>query len=148
MFTLPAYVGIILQKNNKVFLVQRHNTDWMPGHWNFPGGLVEKAEPLLDTAMRETKEEIGVLVQPDWFTLVHVIHVHASKTNTKDILGFYFLTQSWSGEPKNNEVQKHSDAAWFDINALPSNITQHAHLALHGIKTGTMYSQHGWNAGA
>ena len=43
---LPLYVGIILQKNNSVFLIQRTNTNWMSGYWNFPGGLVEKNESI------------------------------------------------------------------------------------------------------
>ena len=41
IFKLPAYVGIILKNNNQILLVQRHNTDWASGYWNFPGGLLE-----------------------------------------------------------------------------------------------------------
>ena len=31
MYKLPAYVGIILQKDNQVLLVKRTNTDWASG---------------------------------------------------------------------------------------------------------------------
>ena len=41
MHTTPAYVGIILKKDNQVLMVKRHNTDWAQGFWNFPGGLLE-----------------------------------------------------------------------------------------------------------
>lgn len=38
MYTTPAYVGILLKKDNQVFLVKRRNTDWAAEKWNFPGG--------------------------------------------------------------------------------------------------------------
>lgn len=144
IFKLAAYVGIILIHNNQVVLVQRYATDWMGGYWNFPGGLVEQHETILQAAIRETEEEVGVTVDPKDFTLVHVIHVHANGQNTKDIMGFYFMARSWKGTPVNNEPDHHSALGWFDINVLPSPITDHALLALKGLKTDTMYSEHGW----
>ncbi len=144
MHTLPAYVGIILKKNNSVFLVKRHNTDWAEGSWNFPGGLVEKDETLVAAAVRETSEETGVKVQPDNFNLVHVLHVHKNKQNTKDILGFYFMAEKWDGTASNNEPHRHTAAEWFELNELPENITDHALLAIKGLKTGKRYSEHGW----
>jgi 8-oxo-dGTP diphosphatase len=143
-FTLPAYVGIILKAENKILLVQRHNTDWMPGYWNFPGGLLEKHETLLRAAIRETKEEVDVEVKPVSLELVHVIHVHVNTSNTKDILGFYFMADSWQGTPFNNEPDHHSQIAWFAIDKLPPNITDHALLAIEGLKKGKNYSEHGW----
>ncbi len=39
--------------------------DRWDGRSGFPGGTVEKNEPLLDTLVREIHEEIGVRVKPD-----------------------------------------------------------------------------------
>ena len=89
ILTLPAYVGIILKKENQIFLVQRHNTDWASGSWNFPGGLLEENETLTAAAAREAHEEIDVIVKPTDFNLAHVLHVHANEKNTQDIIGFY-----------------------------------------------------------
>jgi 8-oxo-dGTP diphosphatase len=144
IFILPVYVGIILQENNNILLVQRHNTDWMSGYWNFPGGLLEKDETLTTAAVRETFEEVGVIVMPSDFTLAHVLHVRANDKNTKDILGLYFMAYSWQGIPENKEPHRHSNIGWFDINKLPSNITEHALIAIDSIKTGKKYSENGW----
>src|SRR5579872_4769990 len=118
IFLLPVYVGIVLQKENMIFLVQRRNTKWMSGYWNFPGGLVEKDEFLKDAAIRETKEEIGVVVSPNNFVCVHVLHVRKNSSNTQDIIGVYFRACVWQGTAKNNESDKITDAQWFDLNNL------------------------------
>ena len=141
MFTLPCYVGIILRKGPEVLLVKRHNTDWASGQWNFPGGLLEEHETLLNAAIRETLEEVGVHVNPSSFELVHVLQVGINTQNTKNILGFYFEAHSWQGTPVNNEPHRHSEAAWFNDNHLPSIATQHAVQVLEKLKTGIRYSE-------
>lgn len=144
IFKLPAYVGIILKENSKIFLVQRHNTDWASGCWNFPGGLLEENETLTAAAARETYEEIGVIIEPSDFTLAHVLHVRANDKNTQDIIGFYFLAVSWQGTPSNKEPHRHKDAQWFNMNDLPEYITEHAILAIQSIITDKKYSENGW----
>lgn len=144
MLLLPIYVGIILVHDNSVFLIERKNTNWAQGYWNFPGGLVDPHETIIQAAIRETQEEVGVTVNPEDFELVHVIHIKKSETNTKDIIGIYFKAHTWTGTPRNAEPEKITGAEWYDINALPSKITEHAQLALNGLKTGTRYSENGW----
>jgi len=141
MYKLPAYVGIILKKDNQVLLVKRHNTDWASGCWNFPGGLLEENETLINAAIREAQEEIGVTLNDNNMKLVQVLHVRKSETNTKDIFGFGFLVESWQGTPVNNEPHRHSEIGWFDLNNLPEKMTDHALAAIDGIKNNRIYSE-------
>ncbi|MBA2306767.1 hypothetical protein H0W26_01380 [Candidatus Dependentiae bacterium] len=60
--------------------------------------------------MRETQEEVGVLVKPSSFELVHVLQVGIHSRSTKNIIGFYFETDCWQGTPVNNEPHRHSEA--------------------------------------
>src|SRR5436190_22635435 len=94
IYKLPAYVGIILKKENQILLVQRHNTDWASGFWNFPGGLLEENETLTTAAARETAEEVGVSVNSTDFIFSHILHVRANNKNTQDIIGFYFIAKN------------------------------------------------------
>ena len=52
-------VGIILYFNfprsRKFLLVKQYQ-----GHWGFPKGHIEKGEKLIETALRELKEETGI----------------------------------------------------------------------------------------
>ena len=74
--------------------------------------------------------------------LVHVLHVHKNVMNTQDIIGFYFKVEKWSGEAINAEPNKIAAAQWFDLENLPNNITEHAMLAIDGIKKDILYSEH------
>jgi 8-oxo-dGTP diphosphatase len=141
MYTLPAYVGIILKHGNRVLLIKRCNSDWASERWNFPGGLLEEHETLLQAAIRETKEETGVTVDQKDFTLVHVLHVQAGGSNTRTIIGFYFMAEQWDGTPINNEPDKHSDIGWFDVDNFPATATEHARQALHGLLNNSTYSE-------
>jgi hypothetical protein len=57
MYKTPAYVGIILKKDNQVLLIKRTNTDWASGYWNFFGGLLEENEILIAAAARHSEIE-------------------------------------------------------------------------------------------
>ena len=94
-------------------------------------------------AAREIQEEVGVEVKLIDLELVHVVHVRKNESNTQDIIGFYFRAKAWQGQARNNEPHKIMDAQWFDLNALPENITEHALLAINGITTKNYYSEHG-----
>jgi 8-oxo-dGTP pyrophosphatase MutT (NUDIX family) len=81
----PAYVGTILcRENGDFFLVKRIDTIWGNSQWNFPGGLVEEGESIIDAAVRETQEEVGVIVAPEDFRLTHVLDVHKGIMNPRN----------------------------------------------------------------
>ncbi len=134
MYKTPAYVGIILKKDNHVLLVKRTNTDWASGYWNFPGGLLEENETLIAAAAREAHEEVAVRIPLDHLKLVHVLQARKTPTHNKQIIGFYFMADSWEGTPINKEPHRHSAIGWFDIDNLPERMTVHAQQALDGLK--------------
>ncbi len=112
------YVGIVLKKDQYVFLVKRRDA----GGWSFPGGTVESGETLAQAALREIAEEVGVQVDQTSMRLVHVLPIKADGINKCDVIGFYFLADSWQGTAKNNEPERHSAAQWFHLDELPADI--------------------------
>lgn len=142
----PAYVGTILcREDGDFFLIKRIDKVWGNSQWNFPGGLIEEGESIIDAAVRETQEEVGVIVAPEDFRLTHVLDVRKGGSNDKSIYGFYFMAHRWIGEALNNEPEKIADAQWFgSAQALPEGITEHALLAIEAIKKSKTYMQSGW----
>lgn len=56
-------VGAIVFRDDKVLLVKRTNNPGK-GLWAIPGGRVKLGETLKEAAMREVKEETGVIISP------------------------------------------------------------------------------------
>ena len=57
----PNSVLVIVQKVNKILVVERSKTDqWMPLHWSYPGGHIQKTEMPYWAAKRELEEETGL----------------------------------------------------------------------------------------
>jgi len=56
---------VILHRGGQILLLERGPTDpWMPGHWCFPGGGLDRKESPQQGALRELREEAGVFLQP------------------------------------------------------------------------------------
>jgi ADP-ribose pyrophosphatase YjhB (NUDIX family) len=56
-------VGAIIIEDDRVVLVKRANPP-LQGEWSIVGGVLEVGEMLRDAAMREAREETGLLVEP------------------------------------------------------------------------------------
>jgi len=59
--------GLLIIWNNKILLAHPTNSPWR-GTYTIPKGKVEKGEELIDTAIRETEEEIGILISKNDIT--------------------------------------------------------------------------------
>jgi 8-oxo-dGTP diphosphatase len=57
--------GVVF-KEDKVLLIRSDKRGW-----EFPGGLVELGESVLDALKREILEESGIMVEPEYFTGIY-----------------------------------------------------------------------------
>lgn len=62
----PEFVGIvgaaIIIHNNRVLLIQRASSDEHPSLWEVPGGGANDDETAIQCAIREVREEVGLVV--------------------------------------------------------------------------------------
>lgn len=66
--TIGAKLALFVGKNLVVILRDNKPDIPFPSHWDFPGGGWEPGESPLGCALRETKEELGLLVSPSAVT--------------------------------------------------------------------------------
>jgi len=101
----PNSVLVIVQKGKKILVVERSKTDaWMPLHWSYPGGHIQKNETPYYAAKRELEEETGIKAK-------HV--VYAGTRNTTNGKMYIYLCDDFDF---NSEVKlnfEHSDHKWI-----------------------------------
>ena len=84
----------IIYKEGKILIAQRKPGGPMGGYWEFPGGKHEPGESLQDCLVREVREELGVVIQPERL-IHHAVHTYPERT-----LKLYFvLCRFLSGRP-------------------------------------------------
>src|SRR5512132_624406 len=56
-------IGAIIIEGDRIVLVKRANPP-IQGHWSIPGGVLEVGEMVREAAVREAREETGLIVEP------------------------------------------------------------------------------------
>jgi len=137
-FKLIPSVYLILIKDDKILLSRRHNTGYFDGFYSFPAGHLEGNETLKQGTIRETKEEIDVLLELDDLKLVHTMNRRIPSDERVD---FFFIAKKWQGEPKIMEPHKCDDLSWFELNSLPENIIPYIKQAIDSFLNNIIYSE-------
>ena len=116
----------------------REGTGYMDGHWAAAAaGHVEAGESVLDAAVREATEELGITVDPADLVPLCAMHRTAAPHGPVDErVDFFFECRRWSGEPRLQETDKSADLRWFDLAGLPEPVVPHEHQVLRGIRDG------------
>lgn len=106
----------LIVKNRQVLLAMKKR-GFGEGLWNCPGGKPNEGESLVQTAIRETAEEIGCT--PTNLTKVAVLDFYfpliplERNFNQQTVV---YIVGAWSGEPIESEEMK---PQWFDIDQIP-----------------------------
>lgn len=138
---IDVYV-LLRRGDGQVLLLERANTGYADGQLCPPSGHLEEGESVIDGAVREAAEEVGVTINPDDLTFVHVVHYRAPGSEGR--LGFFFLTEKWAGHPWNREPDKCARLVWSDPAQPPSAAVPYTTGALRQITQGQPFSLDGW----
>ncbi|WP_269470695.1 NUDIX domain-containing protein [Streptomyces humicola] len=145
MTLLVAAVIVHDKPTNRVVLLQRGpNAKFAQGMWDLPVGKSEPGEPITETAVRELREETGLIVKPESLHVAHIIHGARGVEAPNGFLTVVFAAHEWSGEPENREPGKHAQVSWVDADALPGEFVPSTAAALHRyLANGPQVSLHG-----
>lgn len=128
-----ASVNILLLNDERKYLfLRRAGTGWADGHYTVPAGHLERGESITAAAVREAKEEAGVVIDPATLKLVHVMH-RSDRDDDHERLDFFLLAPEWKGRPIVGEPDKADQIVWFPLEDLPKNTLEHIKLAMKAI---------------
>ncbi|MBU2101359.1 NUDIX domain-containing protein [Patescibacteria group bacterium] len=131
---------LILKKEDEILLMRRMGSGYYDGWYSVPAGHVEVGELPTEALIRETKEEIGIVLQKGQLRHVHTMY-RTKHDETGDRADYFFLATDWSGEPEICEPNKCDDIKWCTIDTLPENVMHHVKDALGYIEKGIDYSE-------
>lgn len=100
---------IIVVDNKKFLILQRSPTSSGAGLWNFPGGSIEEDESRDEAAVRELKEEAGLIVNIEDAKYIGTI-------NNRHIVVSFFITSKYSGEVVINKESQ--DYKWISLSEI------------------------------
>ena len=106
--------GCIILKNDKVLLIGARDDDGNL-YWSFPKGHQEEGETDIETALRETREEVGLDVEVINNTPIKTWHLVHSGTVRKEIL--LFTAKPLNGDVKIQEAEVER-AEWVSIDKV------------------------------
>ncbi|MCB9358008.1 MAG: NUDIX hydrolase [Calditrichaeota bacterium] len=104
---------VVCIRENKVLLILRRNP---PAGWALPGGFIDYGESAEDAAIRELREETGLVAGP-----LKLVGVYSKPGRDPR---FHTLTVVYKSSAT-GDLQAGDDAAeacWFDLGALPDQI--------------------------
>ncbi|MET7615343.1 NUDIX domain-containing protein [Streptomyces sp. NPDC005408] len=148
MTLLAAAVIVHDQATDRVVLLQRGpGNKFAQGKWDLPVGKSDPGEPITETAVRELREETGLIVRADALRLAHVVHGAWGRESPNGFLTVVFVTHQWAGEPENVEPAKHAQVRWVDTGDLPEEFVPTSATALrHYLAGGVEITLRGWTA--
>lgn len=106
---IPVVTGL-LRKGDKILVGQRPVGHTLAGHWEFPGGKIEKNESPEVALARELQEELGIEAEIGKLMLAST-HTYG---DTGIVIMFYEVL-FWKGEPKNVH---HMELKWVEKSEL------------------------------
>ncbi|MFF5244475.1 NUDIX domain-containing protein [Streptosporangium sp. NPDC000095] len=134
---LVAAVIVHDQTRQRVLLIQRAaGAKFAPNHWDLPVGKASKGEVITQTAVRELKEETGLVVDPADLRVAGLIHCSWGVEAPNGFVTVVFVADTWSGTPVNAEPRKHARVAWHPADRIPQAFVSTTRTALINYLTG------------
>jgi 8-oxo-dGTP diphosphatase len=105
-------VGTIIRNGEEHIVLVRRAIEPGYGKWVFPGGFVDRGEPVLKAAVREAREEAGIDIRID-----HLLNVYSYPGRAPVII--VYVATMVGGELACDD--EGLEAKWFPPDAIPWN---------------------------
>jgi ADP-ribose pyrophosphatase YjhB (NUDIX family) len=120
---MKTSAGLVIIYNNKILLAHPTNAPWY-GSFSIPKGEINEAEDLLDAAIRETKEEIGVKYGRTYIDQTpHMIEYKDKKGKTYKIVWYFIIKVPAPPMEIELQLEEVDEAGFYDKEEATKRIT-------------------------
>lgn len=117
---------VLCEAAGRVLLMRRNGTGFFDGLYSLPGGHLEPGESVLQAAVRELREETGLIVARSDLELIGVVHRNSDTSR----IDFFARALKWHGQAEILEPGKCDRMAWFAHDDLPEALVPYVRTAL------------------
>ena len=107
-----VFVGTVVRRGEEILLVRQASGHPLQGQWTVPWGCVEDGESPLEAAVRETREESGVLVKVEG-----LLGIQELPEPQDGCIALVYLCSHISGTPVPCDRET-DDARYYSLQAL------------------------------
>jgi 8-oxo-dGTP diphosphatase len=110
-------VGAVIIENARVLLVKRAHSP-LEAQWSIPGGVLEVGEMVREAAIREVREETGLIVEAGDLLGVY----DRVLRNAEQRVQYHYVLIDFLCRPAGGELQAADDATevrWYTCEELP-----------------------------
>lgn len=126
-----------------VLLQERCNTGVFDNMYDVScSGHLEWGESCQDAAVREAKEELGIVLKKENLNFVAALNIKCNEG--RQFISMAFQTDVFLGEPHIVECNKCRNLKWFSIDKLPSNLSGPAKEIIASYFNGNHYVESGY----
>jgi len=134
----PVTVHLFFINENQILLLRRFNTGFRDGEYSVPAGHMDGGETVMQAAVREAEEEVGVHLEERDMAFATVMH----RIEGDERVDFFLFVHKWDREPFNAEPDKCDDLRWVNLTQLPENIVPYVRQALANHLAGVSFDEY------
>ena len=119
-------------------LQRRQGTKLWPGFLALPAGHIDEGENAYEAAIREAKEELGIIISKE--NIIDSFVVNRRNKSLMSYFDVYFEIDNYDGIIDIKEPEKCSELVWCDIKNLPEDMIDFEIEAIKNNKLGIKFS--------
>ncbi|MFF5714378.1 phosphotransferase [Streptomyces sp. NPDC012756] len=144
-YTVPVDVHLVAVRDGgtgpEVLLSHRAGSVYAAGHWHLPSGHLDGPfEDAVTALVRETREETGLVVDPDDVCAAVTVHHRAPAGDAR--IGVFCEVRSWSGVPEVMEPVVCDRMEWFGFDSLRVPMVAYCRAGLDAYRAGARMALH------
>lgn len=114
-------VGLYIFNDKNQLLLGLRKSSHDNGSWCPPGGHMEFGETIEEAAVRESKEETGLIISTNDVWVEGVTNDFYPESD-KHYITLHLFCKKYQGQPEIVEPDKCEVWQWFDTDKLPTNL--------------------------